>query len=118
MIRDQNAILYQEFNSLIIQRDLTMAGEMLQMRPDDWCPLSDYILHDSLLIVGNSFALNDADRPFWTGPDTCTKTIAEEIADKPGLSIDELKSSLRAVRDTLTTSRAFGIIDTDYFPFH
>jgi hypothetical protein len=118
MIGDWNAILDQVLDSLIIQRDLAMAGEMFEMRRNYRCTLPDDIFHDRLLIVGNRFPLNDADRPFRAGTNAGTKTIAEKVTDQPCLSVDELKSTLRAVRDALTASRAFCIVNTDYVPFH
>jgi hypothetical protein len=118
MIRDRYAVLYQVLDSLIIQRDLAMTGEMFEMRLNYRCSLPDDIFHDRLLIVGNRFPLNDADRSFRAGTNAGTKTIAEKVTDKPCLSIDELQGSLRAVRDALATSRAFCIVNTDYVPFH
>jgi hypothetical protein len=118
MIRDWYAVLDEVLDSLIIQRDLAMPGEMFEMRLNYRCSLPDDILHDRLFIVRNRFTLNDADRTFRAGPDTCTKTIAKEIADEPSLSIDKLKCSLRAVRDALAAPCAPGIINTDYLSFH
>jgi hypothetical protein len=118
MIRDQDAVLYQVLDSLIIQGDLIMGGEMFQVRLNNRNTLPDDILHDRLLIVGNSFTLDYRDRPLRTCADAGTKTIAEEITYKPCLPVDKLKSSLRAVRYALATPCASGIINTDYFPFH
>jgi hypothetical protein len=118
MIRDRYAALYQVLDCLIIQWDLTMAGEMFQMRLNNRCTLPDDILHDRLLIVGYSFSLDYRYRPLRTGTDAGTKAVTKEIAYEPCLSVNKLKSSFRAVRYALTASRAFGIINTDYFPFH
>ena len=49
--------------------------------------------------------------------DVYTKTIIKEIADKPCLPLDKLKSSLQVVRDALVAPRAFIFVNTDYFRF-
>jgi len=118
MIGDRDTVLYQVLDSLVIQRDLAMAGEMFEMRLYYRCSLPDDIFHDRLLIVGNRFPLNDADCALRTGANAGTKTVTKKIADKPCLAIDQLNGSLRAVRDALATPCASGIINTDYVPFH
>src|SRR5512136_671423 len=85
MIRDQNAILDQVLDGLIIQRDLSMAGEMLQVCLNYRCSLPDNIFHNCLLLVGNRFPLNNADRSLRAGTNACTKTLTEEVTDKPCL---------------------------------
>jgi hypothetical protein len=48
-----------------------------------------------------------------TGSDTGTKAIAEEIACEPGLPVNELEISLRAVWDALAAPLTFRVVNTE-----
>jgi hypothetical protein len=111
-------VLLQVFNRLVIQISLPMAGKVLEMGFDDGCTLSHDILHYRLFIVGDGFALDDDDRALGAGPDASAEAVAEQVAYEPCLTIDDLNSSLRAVRDALPASRAFIFVDANYLPFH
>jgi hypothetical protein len=95
-----------------------MARQMIEMGLDDVRALSHDIIHDRLFIVGLGLTLDDTDRAYGAGTDAGAKAVAEEVAYEPRLSIDELNSSLRAVRDTLPAARTFTIVDTNNLPFH
>ena len=118
MVRDGDGIFYQVFNCQVIEFYLPVAAKMFEMRLYNRCTLFYNIFHDGLLIVGYSLPLDDAYRSFGACADAGSETIAEEIAYEPGLPIDDLKGTLRAVRDTLAASRALVIVNTDYFTFH
>ncbi len=95
-----------------------MAGEMFEMRPDNGRTLPDDMLHHGRLIVRQRFALDDINRSLRTDAHAGTETVAEEIADKPRFSVDDLECPLGAVRDAFPAPRAFFFIDTDDLPFH
>jgi hypothetical protein len=118
MIGDQDAFFDQVLNSLIIQRDLPVTCEMFEMSFDDRHTLPDNRFHHSIFVIGRCLAFDNRDRSLGAGACAGSKTIAEEIAYEPCLSVNELQGSLRAVRDALAASRAFFIVDTDYLPFH
>jgi hypothetical protein len=118
MIGDRDAFFDEVLNSLIIQRYLAMAGEMFEMGFDDRHTLPHDRFHHRIFVIGRCLAFDNRDRSLGAGPYTGTKTITEEIADKPCLPVDELKGSLRAVRDALAAACAFVFINTDYVPFH
>jgi hypothetical protein len=118
MIGDRDAFFDEVLNSLIIQRDLPMTSEMFEMGFDDRHTLPHDRFHHRMFVIGRCLAFDYRDRSLRTGPDTGTKTITEEIADKACLAIDQLKGSLRAVRNALAAPGASGIINTDYVPFH
>jgi hypothetical protein len=118
MVWNGDGMILQVVNRLVIEFHLPMAGKMFEMGFDHRFSLPDNGLHHGFLIVGYSFSLDDTDRSFGAGAYAGPETIAEEITYEPCLSINELKCSLRAVRDALPASRAFGIVDIDYLPFH
>jgi hypothetical protein len=118
MIGDQDTFLDEVLNSLIIQRDLPVTCEMFEMGFDDRDTLFHDRFHHGSFVIWYCLAFNNRDRSFRAGSYTGSETITEEIAYETCFTIDKLKRSLRAVRDTLTASRAFGIVNTDYLPFH
>jgi hypothetical protein len=50
--------------------------------------------------------------------DAGSKAITEEIADEPGLTIDDLYGTLGAIGDAQPTTRALLFIDFNDTPFH
>jgi len=91
---------------------------MSEMGFDDRTSLFYDIRHHRLLIVGHGLTLDHADRTFRAGADAGPEPVAEKIAHEPGLPVDELERSLRAVRDALAATGAFLSIDADDLPFH
>jgi hypothetical protein len=113
-----NGVLDQVFDCRIVQILLTLAEQVFEMCFDHRRSLLCNVCHHGLLIVRNSLALDDADRPFRTGTDAGAKTVAEEVAHEPCLPFNELERSFGTVRDALAASRAFLFIDADDLPFH
>jgi hypothetical protein len=116
--RNVDLVLRQVFNRLVIQISLPVAGKVVEMGINNWRALSYDVLHDRLFIVRGGFALDDTDRALGAGPDACAQAVAEQVANKPRLTVYKLNGSLRAVRDALPAARAFFFVDADYFPFH
>jgi hypothetical protein len=50
--------------------------------------------------------------------DARPQAIAKQVADKPGLSIDQLHGTFMAVRNANTTSVAFLFINLNNLSFH
>jgi hypothetical protein len=92
--------------------------EMFEMGFDDRLTLFHNRFHHRIFVIGRCLALDNRYSSLWAGSYTGSETIAEEIANEAGFSINKLKSPLRAVRDALATSCASGIVNTDYLPFH
>ena len=103
---------------LVVESGLAMAGKVLEMRLNDGCPLFCDSCHHGLFIVRHGLPLDYRYRTFGTGADAGAKTVAEEVADKAGLALDQPERPFRAVRDALAAARAFFLIDTDDLPFH
>ena len=118
MIGDGDAFLDEVLNSLIIECDLPMTCEMVEMGFDDRHTLFHDRCHHRIFVIGCCLAFDNGDRSLGAGSYAGSETITEEIANKPCLSINELKSSLRTVRNALTASRACIFVNTDYGPFH
>lgn len=118
VIGDGDAVLDQVLDGLVIQCDLTMAGQVFQVRFYHRGALLDDPCHDSPLIVWLGLAFDHADRTFRTGADAGTKAVTEKIAHEPGFAIDDLQRSLRTVGDALATTGAFRIVNADDLPLH
>src|SRR5665647_1467238 len=107
-----------EFNRLVVQIHLTVAEKMFEMCPDYHWSLPDYGLHHGFFIVIFCFTFDDRDCSFRADTYAGTETITEKISDEPCFPVNDLKGTLRAVRDAKPASRTSVFINTDYFPFH
>jgi hypothetical protein len=97
---------------------LTVFLQVIQMCFDRVWPLFDYVLHNSALVIRFRLAILDGDGILRAMTEAGAKTVAEEIADKPRLSVDYLDRALRAIRDAQSATRALVLIYVDDFPFH
>jgi hypothetical protein len=118
MLRDRDGVLDQVLNPLIVECPLSMTCQVLEVGFDDQCSLFYDHCHHGLLAVRLGLAFNDTDRPFWAGADTGPKPVTEKVAHEPGLPVNELECSLRAIRDALAASRAFRIVNADNPALH
>ena len=75
-------------------------------------------LGHGFLIEGRRFPLLDSDGPLGTFPQARAQTVAVDVRDQPGLSINELDRALGAGRHALAASVAKVLIYPDDIPFH
>jgi hypothetical protein len=118
VVRYGNGILEQVFDCRIVQILLSVAKQVLEVSPDNRRSRFCNSRHHRLFVVRSCFSFDHADSALGTGADAGTQTVAEEIGNKPGLPVNNLERSLRAVGDALTAPRAFVLIDADDLPFH
>ena len=95
-----------------------MIFQVNEMRPGCCGALFDDVLHDAAFIIRNGFALDDAHGSGRTLSDARAKSVAEKVADKPRLSVDELQSAFGAVWDAVAAAVAAVGIDFNDFAFH
>jgi hypothetical protein len=70
-------------------------------------PCFDDVGHDFALVVVFGFARYDGDGPFRAVAETRAEAVAHEVADEPGLAVDDLDGALGAVRDAERATGAF-----------
>src|SRR3989339_1213406 len=94
---------------------LAVVLKMSQMSFDGVGAGFDDIFHNSLLVIRLGLALLYGDGIFRTGAYAGAQPVAEQVADKTRLTVDNLQSPLRTVRDAESASRAPGRVDSDDF---
>ena len=70
------------------------------------------------LVVGFGLPLHHADGLFRAMTDAGPQAVAEEIAEQPGLPVDDLQRSFGAARDAQTAPGAFLFVDFYDFSLH
>jgi hypothetical protein len=104
-------------------RDLQILGlvvfaQMLEMGRKHVSPLRHYIGHNLALIVGLGFPLDHADGPLGAIIQAGSQPVAKQISYQPGLAINYLQGTFRAIRDTDPTAVAFCLVDLNDLAFH
>ena len=112
------SVLLQPSDSFGKQTRFAMIFQVNEMRPGCCGALFDDVLHDAAFIIRNGFALDDAHGSGRTLSDARAKSVAEKVADKPRLSVDELQRAFGAVWDAVAAAVAAVGIDFNDFAFH
>src|SRR3989338_178621 len=97
----------------------SMLLEMLKMSLDSIPSLWNYVFrHDLCLIIRPCLYLFDGYRSLRAMAYAGSKTVAEQVADKPCLAVDYPQRPFLTVWHTKPAPVAFFFVDIDYCSFH
>jgi hypothetical protein len=98
--------------------ELPVLAQVIKMRNDGGGALVHHGFDDTALIVLFGFTTLHRERACRTVADAGPESVAQDLSDQSGLSVDYLQCSLRASRDAFPAPVAEVLVDGDDFSFH
>jgi hypothetical protein len=95
-----------------------MVAQVLEVRLDGGRAGDNNPGHDLTLIVRCGFPFPENDGVLGTMPQACAQAVAQELADYPGLPVNNLQGALGAIRQTVAAAVALGLVNFYYFAQH
>jgi hypothetical protein len=81
-------------------------------------PLGGDAFHYLPLVIWEGIPLLDCDGAFRTMPEAGSQAVAEEVADQPGLAVNDLERPFRTARNAQSATVALALVNANDFAPH